>query len=359
MKSQTYPNSRNGLDVRTALVFLVITILALSAAVYAGPHGAKVVRGKVQFTQQGDTLVIKASNNSIINFRSFNIPAGETVRFVLPSSSSRVLSRVTGGAASQIDGMLVCNGRLYLTNYAGVNFGSTAVVNAAALYAVAGNISDRDFLRKADRFSGIAGAVTNDGMLQAQAVHLVGTQVANSGSIIVPAGVVTMTAASGEVYLVERDGHFLVKVAGASASPAPAAAAAAPLPEANPTNPLAVGDMYSLAVQNTGTVKAGRVAVGGEGAKVDVSGTIDAANPTGRGGDVRITGQQISVAAAAIDASGATGGGEIVILASNTDKSRFAKSSVFVSSDSIISASAGVSGNGGRITVKADDLAMV
>ena len=85
---------RNQIGRVISLAICVAWLTCLAGTAQAGQPGVKVVRGQVQFTQQGDTLLIQASNRSIISFRSFSVPSGQTVQYVLPSAAARVLTRV-------------------------------------------------------------------------------------------------------------------------------------------------------------------------------------------------------------------------------------------------------------------------
>src|SRR4051812_23517565 len=59
----------------------------------AGPKGEKVVRGSVSFDRDGGVTNIRASDGSIINYKSFDLGKSEKVQFFQPNSSSRVLNR--------------------------------------------------------------------------------------------------------------------------------------------------------------------------------------------------------------------------------------------------------------------------
>src|SRR5207244_2546502 len=131
------------------------------------PTGAAVAHGNVSFTQNGNTLIIHASNGSIINYLNFNIAAGETVRFIQPGDWARVLNRITGNDPTSIDGRLLANGFVYIVNPAGVLFGNGAVVNVGGMYAAAGNITDANFLNRINKFTNLDGSVMNDGAINA------------------------------------------------------------------------------------------------------------------------------------------------------------------------------------------------
>lgn len=160
----------------------------------AGPDGPRVVHGSASFSRSGATTVIHTSHTAVINYNAFGIAPHETVRFVQPDASSRVLNRVTGALPTHIDGTLLANGRVYITNPAGVYFGDGAIVNAGAIYAAAGSITNADFIRGIDRFYDLKGEVVNRGVIQADAAYLLGRRVANFGCIVAD-GVVVMASA--------------------------------------------------------------------------------------------------------------------------------------------------------------------
>jgi filamentous hemagglutinin family protein len=292
-------------------------IAAACSPALAGPEGASVARGNVQITRDGANTLIRASRNSIINYRSFNIGSNESVRFIQPDASSRVLNRITTAAPTRIDGSLTANGRVYIVNPAGVIFGNGAMINTAGLYAAGGHLSDKDFVRGVDRFTGLTGAVENRGQINSGLVALVGSHVANLGTIVAPQGTVIM--GSGQEALVgERSGNIFVRVKG----PASAGAGGAATDNSGTINArggqviMGAGDIYAMAVRTTGSVTARDVKLQAQGrGSVQVSGGINASNQ-GRGktgGNVDVLGKQISVINARIDASGDNGGGTVHI----------------------------------------------
>jgi filamentous hemagglutinin family protein len=337
---------------RHALSGVMAAAWALPA--FAGPEGAAVIQGNVSIDRAGATTNIHASNNSIINYRSFDIAAHETVRFIQPDSSSRVLNRINSSSPTQIDGSLLANGRVYLVNPAGVFFSRTAVINTASIYAAAASMSDGDFTAGIDRFIDAKGSVINEGKINAQTVALIGKNVANKGEINAPAGTVMMLAGD-EIFIGQRDGKMFVKI------DASAQTAAGPgVDQAGSINAervsLGAGDMYSLAIRHTGTTRAKDVRIEGQGrGKVEISGGIDASNTHGKGGEVRVLGETINLAGAKVDASGAAGGGKVIVGGNFQGKGpeRNAQN-VNVDDASLLSASATQSGDAGSVVVWSD-----
>ena len=99
------------------------------------PQGMTVVQGNVSATQNGSLLNISASANSVINWQSFNIAAGETTRFQQPSSLSVVWNRIYDQNPSQIWGNLQANGIVVLMNQNGFYFGPNSSVTVGGFVA--------------------------------------------------------------------------------------------------------------------------------------------------------------------------------------------------------------------------------
>ncbi len=341
--------------IKLAVGFLTaVSVLAASVAM-AGPKGANVVRGDVSFSTQGNTTLIKASNNSIINYQQFNIFADETVRFIQPNARSRVLNRIRGAEPTRIDGTVQANGIVYFVNPAGVVFGKNSVVDVGGIYAAAANLSNRDFLRGVNRFTNAHGTVANEGTILGDAVYLIGRHVANYGHIDAEEGAV-MLLSGKDVYIAERGGRMMVRLrGGAPADGKPGVVNTGKVNARGGSISLAAGDMYSLAVRNTGTLTAKNVAIdAGENGVAHVGGTIDATNPVGDGGRVVVLGKDITVSDALIDASGATGGGTVRIGGGFRGKGLPTAQRTIVTADSVIRADATGVGDGGTVVVWAD-----
>lgn len=73
----------------------------------------------------------RRGNNLFHSFREFNIPSGNTARFRQSSQIQNIITRVTGGRGSSIDGSLSVDGNsnLFLVNKNGISFGPNARLN--------------------------------------------------------------------------------------------------------------------------------------------------------------------------------------------------------------------------------------
>ena len=158
--------------------------LMMAATCMAGPENPRVAAGQATFRQRGNTTIIRASDRSIIDYRSFDIARHQTVRFIQPGANATVLNRIQSDAPTRIDGTLKANGRVFLVNPGGIFFSGTAVVQTNGLVAAAGGISNADFLSGNERFTGLQGSVVNAGRIESGSAALIGKHVANSGAII-------------------------------------------------------------------------------------------------------------------------------------------------------------------------------
>ncbi|MDQ6963154.1 MAG: filamentous hemagglutinin N-terminal domain-containing protein [Mariprofundaceae bacterium] len=132
------------------IVLLLLTVQALHAeAIYDGSMGAQ--------GQLSGNFIVPASagqtqgNNLFHSFSDFHVRTGESATFQGASTIQNVISRVTGGTSSTIDGSIdtataMPNANFYFVNPAGVIFNSNAFLSVGKSI----HISTANFLRMAD-----------------------------------------------------------------------------------------------------------------------------------------------------------------------------------------------------------------
>lgn len=109
---------------------------------YALPQGGQVVAGTGSIgTPGGDQMNITGSGNVAIDWNSFNVAQGESVKF---SGMQAVLNYVTGNTKSEIFGNISGSGvHVFLVNPNGILFGATASFNVGELTASTRTIDNR------------------------------------------------------------------------------------------------------------------------------------------------------------------------------------------------------------------------
>lgn len=96
-----------------------------------------------------ENLGKRAGDNLYHSFKEFNVHEGESATFTGASEIANVISRVTGGKLSKIDGLLkseIPNANLYLINPAGILFGPNASLSINGSF----HTSNADFIRLGD-----------------------------------------------------------------------------------------------------------------------------------------------------------------------------------------------------------------
>src|SRR5262249_5675987 len=289
---------------------LLIALLAAAPA-RADVAGQQVVSGQATFDRSGNVTTIHASDGAIINYSQFNVWANEELHFVQPCSQCRVLNRVLGDP-THIDGGLYANGIVYIVNPSGIWFGPTPIIQVGGLYAAAGDMANEDFLARVARFR-LTGTVENQGSIESPAVALLGTAVANHGSIHAPDGTIALVAGE-KVLLTQLGSHIAVQVDGAGGgAQTPAIEQTGRVDAGAGSVSYTTGDVYSLAINHTGITRGREIELEAKSGTVQVAGTLDASDRSAgaTGGDIAVTGERVALFGAQLDASGDAGGGSI------------------------------------------------
>ena len=352
--------------------------LAFSQAwpAWALPEGNTTAHGVVEVGRpDASRMVIRqASDKAIVNWQGFSIGAGEQVRIEQPGAGSAILNRVTGASRSEIQGRLDANGKVFLINRNGVVFGETAAVNVGSLVASTLDIDNDDFVADRLRFRALEGpaAVENAGSISVAdrgTVALMGGRVANNGTIRAQLGTVAMAAGEEMTLDLAGDGLSRLTVTRATLD-ALVANGGAVIADGGQVllSARALAEVSSRVVNQTGVVRArglsergGRIVLdGGDSGVTEVSGVLDASAPQagGRGGEVQVLGHHVAVSgAAALDASGAAGGGAVLVGGDYQGRNpavRNAKAA-YVGPRASVKADATVAGTGGKVVAWSDE----
>lgn len=159
-----------------------------AAAAGAQPADPTVVHGSAQFQQLGKSLLVTTTNgagtrHSVIDWRSFSVPAGSVTRFLQPGVDSTSINRVTGNRPSEIFGTLSSNGQLVLVNPAGIAVGRGAVIDTAGFTASALGMSDADARAGLLRFEAGGGKGKGKGKDRGD-VDVAGSILARNGDVV-------------------------------------------------------------------------------------------------------------------------------------------------------------------------------
>ncbi len=353
-----------------ALALSIALVWGVTApVVQANPTGAAAIVGSANLATQGNKLTVTTQNgvglqHSAINWQSFSVPAGNTTHFQQPSAASTVINRVVTNVPTQLFGTLSSNGRLVLVNQAGIAVGAGALVDTAGFTASALRMTDADALAGRLRFG--------DATVSTAGVSVQGRILARSGDAVLIGSSIDVgqdaliQAPNGSTLLaagqqVEITGRGLEGISFQLQAPSDQALNLGKL------SGNAVG-IFAGTLKHSGQIRADAVTV--EGGKVvlkasrqlDVAGQVSAQALNQRGGTIQATAPEVQVQASAVlDASGAAGGGELLVGGGYQGKdARLSNAqNTTVEMGAQLRADATTQGDGGTVIVWADDTARV
>ncbi|MEM9252511.1 MAG: filamentous hemagglutinin N-terminal domain-containing protein, partial [Planctomycetota bacterium] len=208
---------RDRIVPKFATATLLAAAMTLPAA--AKPQGATIKRGNVTIEQIGNEFRVTASDGSIVEYSAFDVASGELVNFLGRSgrNGDRILNRVTTLDRAQIDGVITGNMKVYLAVPGGITFGPGSQVTLPGFVAVAGEMSDNDFINGVDRFTNLNNSiVVEEGaeLAATDTMALIANRIVNAGEVYVDDGTLIM-AVGDEVIFTTLNDHVVVKVTGA------------------------------------------------------------------------------------------------------------------------------------------------
>lgn len=320
--------------------------------------------------------------NLFHSFTHFNVESGTVANFIATPEIQNILTRVVGGDASRINGLLQVTGgasNLFLINPAGILFGAGARLDVPGSFtATTANgigfgdrwmnaIGDNDYTTlvgtpNAFAFATNPGSIVNAGELavtQGEHIILLGGTVINTGSLVAPGGEITIAALEGENILrISQTGHLLSLEVSPAASPDGLSTNLTPLslPElltggdnnyATRVNILADGRIQLTGSNTPITPNPGVVAVSGT---IDTDSTIFNHSP-----QVNIFGDRIGIWGANISASAPDNGGTIRIGGDYLGQGTVPNAIyTLIDDNSTLAANATTNGDGGRIIIWSD-----
>lgn len=203
------------MKARKSIRPLLMAAALLSVGMLGAAPQAPAIRAGSASISTGSSTVINQSTSSLaIDWQSFDLAAGESVRFNQPSPGSVALNRVISGSPTSIFGRIDANGRVILVNSAGILFGPGSQVNTGAFVASTLELDESTLDTDRLRFVGNGGSIENAGSLNGQEfVAVVAPAIVNSGSV---RGASVALAAGSEVIISTAGGLFDVQVPAAA-----------------------------------------------------------------------------------------------------------------------------------------------
>ncbi len=356
---------------------LVCGVASAASGVSAteSPTGGKVIGGAGSITQNGaETIVKQQSKLLALDWQTFNVGKDASVRFDQPSLNAVALNRILDQNPSQIFGKIDSNGQIFLINTHGIIFGSSAQLNVGGLVASTLDLTPDDFLQQhfsLDAHGGHAGIVNHGTIAAARggSVTLIGGNVQNNGLIVADYGRINLDGADKAVLDFDGNGLINVQITGALQkrfdSEQAAVANKGTLQAASGNVVLqasAAKDLFTNLVNNSGVIDAhgistdgGVVRLVGHGGNTASSGSIDASGV--HGGSIQVlSDKDVALTGGTLDASGTQGGGDVLVGgdAHGADPRVPNAEHAEIASGVSIDASAGQTGDGGKVVVWSD-----
>jgi filamentous hemagglutinin family protein len=385
---------------RVAIALLLMQPFVMSSEAFAqsivptqgvGNLGTQVSPDANNAQQLNITGGTQAAANLYHSFQQFGLTQGEIANFMSNPSIQNILARVSGGNASVINGLIQVTGgnsNLYLLNPAGIIFGANSSLNVPAAFTATtangiqvGNgwfgvntgIDDVKKLTGIPQAFGFASstsivaseqpvaAIANAGNLTAkegQSITLVGGLVINTGTISTESGKITIAAVpDGKYVKITPEGSLLslqLPIADQNQL-AQSNVQAKDLPNLL-TGSASLRNITGLNVDSSGNVLVSGTVIPKTAGTAIASGNLDVSSNTNKGGEINVLGDRVGLVSANLNASGAIGGGTVLIGGDYLGEGTVPNSQItFVDQASIIKADALRSGNGGKVIVWADN----
>ena len=379
--------------------FGIFSIFALTAMMASHPFSAQAqiaVDGSTATEVKGNVISptgagTVSGGNLYNSFDRFNVPSSGVI-FNTGSSSvdgtkvNNIINRVTGDTPSSILGTIESrqafpNANLYLLNPNGVVFGVNARLDiGGSFYATSGTGLGFDQNKKfnVDKNSlsfpssnptsiqfAIAqpAAIINQGNLTVDSgknISLTAGTVINTGNLSAPNGNINLAAVSGNSQIELRSPDLVLGFAVTKdVIPTTWNGAIATLPKLAELLTGKVSQANQVVVKSDGSIALVDSPSNADIAITDgmaiASGKIDVSSATSQGGKVGIFGDQVGLVNAQINASGATGGGVVLIGGDLQGKGTVPNAlQTYVDRNSQITANGLLVGDGGKVIIWAD-----
>ncbi len=212
---------RKLISIGTAIVFAWSVCITPVMAETINVQG-----GSIDVNVQDNITNWNVTGNPVWNMSEFNVAQGSIYNIAGLGSGASLALLVNGGSVSNIFGtMNLSNLAFILQNIAGINIGSSAMINLNSASLIAStlplNLSMTDFLKRDYQFSGQGGFLSNAGRItghDAALVALIANAIENRGTIEVPMGTVVLAAGKTVTVGISPDGMVSIGVDEATAN---------------------------------------------------------------------------------------------------------------------------------------------
>ncbi len=186
----------------------------------------KVDGGSIDVNVQDNTTNWNVTGNPVWNVPEFNVPTGNIYNIAGLNQNASLALLVNGGNVSNIFGtMNLSNLDFILQNIAGINIGSTGMINLNNASLLAStlplNLDATQFLAHDYQFGGQGGFLMNNGKIvgtNADLVAMISNALENRGVIEVPMGTVALAAGNTVTVGISPDGMVSIGVDEATAN---------------------------------------------------------------------------------------------------------------------------------------------
>ncbi|WP_308253227.1 filamentous hemagglutinin N-terminal domain-containing protein, partial [Geminocystis sp. GBBB08] len=371
-------------------VSLIVAILSILTVLDSSAQSQEItVDGNTAtiVTKNGDRITIDGNTlsrdgkNLFHSFQEFGLTRQQIATFLTNPNIQNILTRVTGGNPSYINGLMEVvggNSNLFLMNPAGIVFGQGASINVPAdftattatgigfnngIFNAIGNNDYQNLTGNPTNFifnHNQPGSIINAGDLkvaQGSNINLIAGNVINTGTIETANGKINIQAVQGTSRIkITPEGSLLSleldlpkdeqgNLIGFTPQDLPTL-----LTGANKTE----NSILNVTIKNN-QVQVANTNIPNETGVAIASGKISTSSEN-KGGEVTILGNKVGVINGEIEANGNRGGGKVLIGGDYQGKGTIANSqTTIVNQNSIIKANATVNGDGGKVIVWADN----
>lgn len=356
--------------MRKVFQYLSALVHIAPLALSANPSFTRATSGGANVTGSGtaNLNVNVTSETNVLEWDSFSIGSGEQVTFQRNGSADAyyVWNKVTGSSISQIDGALIANntGNIFLFNDSGIVIGASGAVLTNSFVATTldkvGEFNPTGEMRFRNTTS--TATITVNGTINALSgdVTIIGYKIIDTGTITASN---TVSLAAGRDVILQPSDNQRVFIQSSTSSGSGTGISMSGTLNGKSAVLIADGNAYEMAINHSGTINAtactssdGRVMLIADPKTNDkgaltMSGSIKRNSSAGDGPDVTLKGNTIALTgSASINMSGANGGGDITIGTEADDTDH-----IHIASNATITSNASTTGNGGNVTMWADD----